>query len=110
MNQASFDASEYMGKPIVGIFSTRSDMNMGHMHFRELAEQVKRGVLEAGGFPVEIPVMSLGEITMKPWSSFYRNLVSMENRDTSCRCMKGDDENDKKGNLDNNVFVSLRKL
>lgn len=78
MNQAGRDESEYMGKPIVGIFSTWSDLNMCHMHFRDRAQEIKRGVLEAGGFPVEVPVMSLGEIMMKPWTSFYRNLGSIE--------------------------------
>ena len=48
------------------------------MHFRERVEQIKRGVLEAGGFPVEVPVMAMGEILQKPWASFYRNFASME--------------------------------
>jgi dihydroxy-acid dehydratase len=77
MNQAGRDESEYMGKPIIGILNDWSDLNMCHMHFRDRAEEIKRGVLAAGGFPVEIGVPPLGEILMKPWASHYRNLSSI---------------------------------
>lgn len=77
MNQAGRDESEYLGKPIIGILNDYSDLNMCHMHFRIRADEIKRGVLAAGGFPVEIGVPPLGEILMKPWTSHYRNLSSM---------------------------------
>ncbi len=67
-----------MGKPVVGILNTWSDLNTCHTHFRDRAEEVKRGVWQAGGFPVEIPVTTLSEMFMKPTSMFYRNMVAME--------------------------------
>jgi L-arabonate dehydrase len=69
---------ELDGKPIIGICNTWSELTPCNSHFRQLAEFVKRGVLEAGGFPVEFPVMSLGETLMKPTAMLYRNLVSMD--------------------------------
>jgi dihydroxy-acid dehydratase len=69
---------DYRGKPVIGILNTWSDLNTCHSHFRERAEEVKRGVWQAGGFPVEIPVTSLGEILMKPTTMLYRNLLAME--------------------------------
>ncbi len=69
---------EFKGKPIIGICNTWSELTPCNAHFRELAESVKRGILEAGGFPVEFPVMSLGETLMKPTAMLYRNLVSMD--------------------------------
>ncbi|GLY78969.1 IlvD/Edd family dehydratase [Actinoallomurus iriomotensis] len=66
------------GRPVIGICNTYSDLTPCNAHFRELTEQVKRGVLEAGGFPVEFPVMSLGETIVRPTTMLYRNLVSME--------------------------------
>ncbi|AHF15101.1 IlvD/Edd family dehydratase [Niabella soli] len=65
-------------KPIIGICNTWSELTPCNSHFRDLAEYVKRGVLEAGGFPVEFPVMSLGETLMKPTTMLFRNLVSMD--------------------------------
>lgn len=65
-------------KPIIGICNTWSELTPCNSHFRDLAESVKRGVLEAGGFPVEFPVMSLGETLIKPTAMLYRNLVSMD--------------------------------
>ena len=58
--------------------NTWSDLNTCHSHLRQRAEEIKRGVLQAGGFPVEVPVMSLGEILMKPTTMLYRNLLAME--------------------------------
>ncbi len=65
-------------KPIIGICNTWSELTPCNSHFRDLAASVKRGVLEAGGFPVEFPVMSLGETLMKPTTMLFRNLVSMD--------------------------------
>src|SRR6476620_413499 len=66
------------GRPVIGICNTWSELTPCNSHFRQLAEFVKRGVLEAGGFPVEFPVMSTGETLMKPTAMLYRNLVSMD--------------------------------
>jgi dihydroxy-acid dehydratase len=71
-------AEEHEGKPIIAILNTWSGINPCHMHLRERAEQVKRGVLEAGGFPVEMPVATLSETFQKPTPMMYRNLLSME--------------------------------
>jgi dihydroxy-acid dehydratase len=72
------DDIDYEGRPIIAILNTWSDLNTCHSHFRERAAEVKRGVYQAGGFPVEIPVMSLGEMMMKPTTMLYRNLLAME--------------------------------
>ena len=69
---------EFEGKPVIGICNTWSELTPCNAHFRELAEMVKRGVLEAGGFPLEFPVMSLGEAIMRPTTMLFRNLVSMD--------------------------------
>ena len=66
------------GKPVIAILNTWSDANPCHAHFRVRAEEVKRGVWQAGGFPLEIPVLSLGETFMKPTPMLYRNLLAME--------------------------------
>jgi dihydroxy-acid dehydratase len=69
---------DYQGKPIIAILNTWSDLNTCHSHLRERAESIKRGVWQAGGFPVEIPVLSLSEMLMKPTTMLYRNLLAME--------------------------------
>lgn len=69
---------ELAGKPIIGICNTWSELTPCNSHFRDLAEFVKRGILEQGGFPVEFPVMSLGETLIKPTAMLYRNQVSMD--------------------------------
>src|SRR6202051_3982921 len=69
---------EFAGKPVIGICNTWSELTPCNAHFRELAESVKHGIYEAGGFPVEFPVMSLGETLIKPTAMLYRNLVSMD--------------------------------
>src|SRR2546423_3158335 len=69
---------EFNNKPVVGICNTWSELTPCNAHFRELAESVKRGVYEAGGFPLEFPVMSLGETLMKPTTMLFRNLLSMD--------------------------------
>ena len=66
------------GKPIIGICNTWSEYTPCNSHFRDLAQFVKNGIYEAGGFPVEFPVMSLGETLIKPTAMLYRNLASMD--------------------------------
>src|SRR3989441_1082348 len=66
------------GRPVIGICNTWSELNPCNAHFRELAECVKRGVWEAGGFPLEFPVMSLGETQLRPTAMLFRNLASMD--------------------------------
>jgi dihydroxy-acid dehydratase len=73
-----FDAADYRGKPVVAIVNTWSDINPCHTHFRQRAEDVKRGIWSAGGFPVELPAMSLSEPFQKPTTMLYRNLLAME--------------------------------
>jgi dihydroxy-acid dehydratase len=70
--------ADYAGKPVIAILNTWSDLNPCHSHLRECAEDVKRGVWQAGGFPVEVPAMSLGETFQKPTTMMYRNLLAME--------------------------------
>ncbi|HRH59891.1 MAG TPA: IlvD/Edd family dehydratase [Chitinophagaceae bacterium] len=69
---------EFEGKPVIGICNTWSELTPCNAHFRELAQCVKNGVYEAGGFPVEFPVMSLGETLLKPTAMIFRNLASMD--------------------------------
>lgn len=76
--QMGYAAEDFAGKPVIAIINTWSDLNPCHMHFRQRAEEVKRGVWQAGGFPVELPTMSLGENFVKPTTMLYRNLLSME--------------------------------
>jgi dihydroxy-acid dehydratase len=78
MRNQGIPTYEFKGKPIIGICNTWSELTPCNGHFRDLAMSVKRGVLEAGGFPVEFPVMSLGETLIKPTAMLYRNLVSMD--------------------------------
>ena len=76
--QMGFAAEDYAGKPAIGIVNTWSDINPCHAHFRLRAEEVKRGVWQAGGFPIEMPAISLGEPFMKPTTMLYRNMLAME--------------------------------
>lgn len=78
LKKQGIPAYELEGKPIIGICNTWSELTPCNSHFRELAEAVKRGILEAGGYPLEFPVMSLGETLIKPTAMLYRNLVSMD--------------------------------
>jgi L-arabonate dehydrase len=78
MKNQGFPDFEFKGKPVIGICNTWSELTPCNAHFRELAESIKRGVLQAGGFPVEFPVMSLGETLIKPTAMLYRNLASMD--------------------------------
>jgi len=70
--------ADYAGKPVIAIINTWSDINPCHSHLRDCAEDVKRGVWQAGGFPVEMPAMTLGETFQKPTTMMYRNLLAME--------------------------------
>src|SRR5215207_944176 len=76
--QMGYAVEDYSGKPVVGIINTWSDINPCHTHFRERAEEVKRGVWQAGEFPVELPAMSLSEPFQKPSTMLYRNFLAME--------------------------------
>ncbi|MFA1821500.1 L-arabinonate dehydratase [Virgibacillus oceani] len=78
MMQMGFDYDDWEGKPIIGILNTWSDINPCHHHFKERVEDVKRGVLQSGGLPMEIPCMSLFESMNKPSALLYRNLLAME--------------------------------
>ena len=73
-----FDDVDYTDRPIVAILNTWSELNTCHSHFQNRADEVRRGILQSGGFPVEVPVMSLGEMLMKPTTMLYRNLLAME--------------------------------
>src|SRR5579871_1984364 len=70
------------GRPVIGICNTWSELTPCNAHFRRIADHVKRGVYEAGGFPLEFPVMSLGETLMRPTTMLFRNLVSMDVEET----------------------------
>ncbi|NJO00689.1 MAG: dihydroxy-acid dehydratase [Bacteroidia bacterium] len=78
MKNQGFPAYEFQGKPVIGICNTWSELTPCNAHFRDLAEAVKRGVWEAGGFPLEFPVMSLGETLIRPTAMLFRNLMSMD--------------------------------
>ena len=76
--QLGYGPTDWVGKPVIAILNTWSDMNSCHGHFKQRVEDVKRGVLQAGGFPLEFPALSLDEPTMKPTTMLYRNLLAME--------------------------------
>jgi dihydroxy-acid dehydratase len=76
--QMGYGREDYAGKPVIAVVNTWSDLTTCHSHFRERAQEVKRGVLQAGGFPVEIPALPLNETFMKPSPMMYRNLLAME--------------------------------
>lgn len=78
MKNQGFPHDLFVGKPVIGICNTWSEVTPCNAHFRELAEHVKAGVLEAGGFPLEFPVMSLGEPVMRPTAMLFRNQASMD--------------------------------
>ena len=73
---------EFEGKPVIGICNTWSELTPCNAHFRELAQSVKNGIWEAGGFPLEFPVMSLGETLIRPTAMLYRNLASMDTEES----------------------------
>lgn len=76
--QMGYRREEFVGRPVIGIINTWSDLNPCHHHLRERAEDVKRGVWQAGGYPVELPALSLGEVMVKPTAMLYRNLLALE--------------------------------
>ncbi|MBB4184473.1 dihydroxy-acid dehydratase [Sinorhizobium terangae] len=76
--QMGYDNAEIAGKPVIAIINTWSDINPCHAHLRTRAEEVKRGVWQAGGFPIELPAMSLAETYVKPTTMLYRNFLAME--------------------------------
>jgi dihydroxy-acid dehydratase len=78
MKNRGVPQDQFDGRPVIGICNTFSELTPCNSHFRTLAEHVKAGVLESGGFPLEFPVMSLGETLLRPTSMLYRNLASMD--------------------------------
>ena len=76
--QMGYDRSDYAAKPVIAIINTWSDINTCHTHFKQRVEEIKRGVWQAGGFPVEMPAMSLAEVMQKPTTMMYRNFLAME--------------------------------
>ena len=78
MQQQGWRREDVMGKPMIAIINTWSDLSPCHAHLRERAESVKKGILMAGGYPVELPAMSLGEVMVKPTTMLYRNFLAME--------------------------------
>ena len=78
MKNEGLPADSFDGRPVIGICNTWSELTPCNAHFRQIAEKVRRGVLEAGGLPMEFPVMSLGESNLRPTAMLFRNLVSMD--------------------------------
>ena len=76
--QMGYAAADYAGKPVIAIVNTWSDANQCHAHFKTRVDDVKRGVLQAGGFPLELPAISLSESMVKPTTMLYRNFLAME--------------------------------
>ncbi|NLC35466.1 MAG: dihydroxy-acid dehydratase [Alcaligenaceae bacterium] len=76
--QMGYAPEDWVGKPIIGILNTWSDLNPCHGHFKQRVDDVKRGVLQSGGFPVELPAITMSESFMKPTTMLYRNLLAME--------------------------------
>lgn len=76
--QMGYSADDWKGKPVIGIINTWSDINPCHTHFKQRVDDVKRGVLQAGGFPIELPALSLAEQFVKPTTMLYRNMLAMD--------------------------------
>ena len=76
--QMGYAPADWVGKPVIAIVNTWSDANQCHAHFKQRVEDVKRGVLQAGGFPLELPAISLSESLVKPTTMLYRNFLAME--------------------------------
>lgn len=76
--QMGYGAEDWVGKPVIAIINTWSDVNPCHAHFKQRVEDIKRGVLQAGGFPLELPAQSLAEQYVKPTTMLYRNFLAME--------------------------------
>ncbi|HEX4858300.1 MAG TPA: L-arabinonate dehydratase [Usitatibacteraceae bacterium] len=78
LQQRGLRREEFLGRPVVAILNTWSDLSPCHAHLKERAEAVRRGILQAGGVPMELPALSLGEVMVKPTTMLYRNLLAME--------------------------------
>jgi dihydroxy-acid dehydratase len=78
LRQFGYDSVDWSGKPVIGIINTWSDINPCHAHFRDRVDDIKRGIFQAGGFPLELPAMSLAEPYVKPTTMLYRNFLAME--------------------------------
>ena len=78
MMQMGYDHADWEGKPLIAIINTWSDINPCHSHFKQRVEEVKRGVLQAGGLPIELPAISVAEAFVKPTTMLYRNMLAME--------------------------------
>ena len=78
LQQTGLRREDFMGRPVIGIVNTWSDISPCHAHLRERAESVRRGILAAGGHPIEMPALSLGEVMVKPTTMMYRNFLAME--------------------------------
>ncbi|MBZ6075054.1 IlvD/Edd family dehydratase [Microvirga puerhi] len=78
LKNSGFPQDQFEGRPVIGICNTWSELNPCNSHFRTIAEHVRYGVLDAGGFPLEFPVSSLGEVTMRPTAMLFRNLAAMD--------------------------------
>jgi dihydroxyacid dehydratase/phosphogluconate dehydratase len=76
--QMGYASDDFQGKPVIAIINTWSDLSPCHSHFKTRVEEVKRGVWQSGGFPVELPAMSITETYMKPSPMMYRNFLAME--------------------------------
>ena len=76
--QMGYAPEEWVGRPVIAILNTWSDAQPCHMHFKSRIDDVKRGVLQAGGFPIELPALSLSESLLKPTTMLYRNLLAMD--------------------------------
>ncbi|WP_109467049.1 L-arabinonate dehydratase [Albibacillus kandeliae] len=78
MMQLGYAEDDFRNKPVIGVLNTWSELNTCHAHFKDRVQDVKRGVLQAGGFPVEMPALSVDESNIKPTSMLYRNMLAME--------------------------------
>lgn len=78
LQQTGYRREDFLGRPVIAIVNTWSDISTCHVHLRERARSVREGVLRAGGYPIELPAMSLGEVMVKPTTMYYRNLLAME--------------------------------
>ncbi|MGA7996305.1 MAG: dihydroxy-acid dehydratase, partial [Bradyrhizobium sp.] len=76
--QMGYVPEEWKGRPVIAILNTWSDAQPCHMHFKSRVDDVKRGVLMAGGFPMELPALSLSESFLKPTTMLYRNMLAMD--------------------------------
>src|SRR5262245_21720320 len=76
--QMGYAPEDWKGKPVVAVINTWSDINPCHAHFKQRVEDIKRGILQAGGLPLELPALSLAEQYVKPTTMLYRNMLAMD--------------------------------